>query len=274
MPRQMPRPMSPQTRRWMFAIALTAVALAPALVSRAPAQDAKKPIKALLVIGGCCHEYQNQKDILAKGIAARANVDVTIAYEADKGTKKLNPIYANPDWSKGYDVIIHDECSADVSDKAIVERILQPHRDGLPAVLLHCGMHSYRVPKSDEWFKFTGLTTRNHGPQKPIEITFNPESPITKNLAGWTTGDEELYNEENLGKTAKALARGKQLDKDYVVAWTNSYGDKTRVFATTLGHNDKTVGDPRYLDLVTNGLLWSVDKLGADGRPVAGFGPK
>jgi type 1 glutamine amidotransferase len=33
------------------------------------------------------------------------------------------------------------------------------------------------------------------------------------------------------------------------------------VFATTLGHNTQTVDDPRYLDLVTRGLLWSVGKL-------------
>jgi type 1 glutamine amidotransferase len=33
------------------------------------------------------------------------------------------------------------------------------------------------------------------------------------------------------------------------------------VFATTLGHNNDTVADPRYLDLVTRGLLWSLGKL-------------
>ena len=48
-----------------------------------------------------------------------------------------------------------------------------------------------------------------------------------------------------------------------VVAWTNRYNGKTRVFGTTLGHNNDTVADPRYLDLVTRGLLWSVDKLDA-----------
>ena len=33
------------------------------------------------------------------------------------------------------------------------------------------------------------------------------------------------------------------------------------MFATTLGHNNDTVADARYLDLVTRGLLWSVGKL-------------
>lgn len=256
-------------RRILLAAFIVVVGLVPLL----PAQDPAKPIKALLVLGGCCHDYKAQKDILAKGIAARGNVDVTIAYDPDTTTKHLNPIYEKPDWSKGYDVVIHDECSADVKDAEVVERILAPHRDGLPAVLLHCGMHCYRVPKSDEWFKFTGLTTRNHGPQQPIEIAFNPGSPITKNLANWTTINEELYREDNLWKTATPLARGKQGKNDFVVAWTNAYG-KGKVFATTLGHNNKTVEDPRYLDLVTNGLLWATGHLGDDGRPAAGYGPK
>jgi hypothetical protein len=52
---------------------------------------------------------------------------------------------------------------------------------------------------------------------------------------------------------------GKKVD-DYVVTWVNQYG-KTRVFCTTLGHNTATVADPRYLELVTRGLLWSCDKL-------------
>jgi type 1 glutamine amidotransferase len=49
--------------------------------------------------------------------------------------------------------------------------------------------------------------------------------------------------------------------KDATVVWTNNYRMKTRVFATTLGHNNATVEDDRYLDLVTRGLLWSCDKL-------------
>jgi type 1 glutamine amidotransferase len=242
------------------------------------AADEARPIRALLVIGGCCHDYAKQKDILAKGIAARANVEVTIAYDPDTTTKHLNPVYEKPDWAKGYDVIIHDECSSDVKDLAVINRILDPHREGIPAVILHCGMHCYRsegYPKMTPWFEFTGLATTGHGPQAPIAITFvDKEGPITKGLEDWTTINEELYNNitGKLLETAQPLARGKQTTKgaggkentsDYVVAWTNQYKGKTRVFATTLGHNNTTVADPRYLDLVTRGLLWSVNKLDA-----------
>lgn len=236
----------------------------------------EKPIRALLVIGGCCHDYKKQQELLTKGISARANVQWVIAYDPDTTTKHLNPIYANDDWAKGFDVVVHDECSADVKDTATIERILKPHKAGLPAVILHCGMHSFRsegYPKATPWFEFTGLPSTGHGPQAPITITFtDPESPITKGMKNWTTINEELYNNSagKLLETAQPLARGKQTYKskdgketsnEFVVAWTNTYNGKAKVFATTLGHNNDTIADERYLELVTRGLLWSTGKL-------------
>ena len=100
------------------------------------AQDAPKPIRALLVIGGCCHDYATQKDILTKGISARANIQWAIAYDPDKTTKHLNPVYETADWAKKFDVIVHDECCSDVADLDIINRVLEPHRQGLPAVVL------------------------------------------------------------------------------------------------------------------------------------------
>jgi type 1 glutamine amidotransferase len=257
-------------------------ALSAALVALAAPSPAKpgddRPVRALLVIGGCCHDYAKQKNILTKGISARANVQWTIAYDPDKTTKHLNPVYEKPDWAKGYDVVVHDECSADVKDPAVVDRILQPHKDGLPAVVLHCGMHCYRTagwPKvTTPWFAFTGLATTGHGPQAPIEVTYTDKaSPITRGLSDWKTINEELYNNitGKLLDTAQPLASGKQVVRrkgkeqtaESIVVWTNTYNGKAKVFATTLGHNNETVGDARYLDLVARGLLWSVGKLDA-----------
>ena len=48
---------------------------------------------------------------------------------------------------------------------------------------------------------------------------------------------------------------------------------KTRVFSTTIGHNNATVEDARYLDLVARGLLWATGKLNDDGTPAKGYGP-
>src|SRR5829696_2619385 len=164
------------------------VTLVICLALPARAQDDPRPIRALLILGGCCHDYANQQKILADGLAARANVRVTVAYDPDKGTKHLNPVYANKDWAKGFDVIIHDECSADVKDLDVIEdTILKPHKDGLPAVVLHCGMHSYRSEgwrkAATPWFEFTGMPSTGHGAQRPIAITFtDKDSPITKGM--------------------------------------------------------------------------------------------
>ncbi len=259
----------------MVALAISAVAISIPGTAAAPAEETK-PIRALLVIGGCCHDYKKQQDLLTKGISARANVQWAVSYDPDTTTKHLNPIYEKEDWAKGFDVILHDECSSDVKDPKIVERILKPHQAGLPAVIVHCGMHCYRTegfPKTTPWFEFTGLASTGHGPQAPIDIEYNDkESAITKGLEGWKTVNEELYNNSagKLLETAQPVAKGKQTIKtkdgkerveEAVVAWTNTYNGKTKVFATTLGHNNDTVGDARYLDLVTRGLLWSVGKL-------------
>jgi hypothetical protein len=259
------------------------------------AADAPKPLRALLVTGGCCHEYGAQKDILKKGIEARANVVVDIVYSDDTTTKPPLPIYGNPDYANGYDLVIHDECAADMNDPKVVEGVLKPHRDGLPGVNLHCAMHSYRIgdPKDPVtlgtphgyWFEYLGLQSCEHYAKKPIAITFtDKENPIVKGFEDWTTIDEEHYNNVHVFDTAHPLAHGKQVlpqrnggskTNDFVVVWTNEYGpNKTRVFSTTIGHQTETVSDPRYLDLVTRGVLWATGHLNDDGTPAAGYGPK
>lgn len=267
---------SPST---VFFLIASLSAAAPGLffnASSAASAEEAKPIRALLIIGGCCHDYKQQQALLTKGVSARANVQWAISYDPDTGTRHLNPWYEKEDWAQGFDVVVHDECCSDVKDLKTVEKILQPHRKGLPGVILHCGMHSYRTegyPKTTPWFDFTGLASTGHGPQVPVAISFvEDDHPITKGMQNWTTANEELYNNAagKLLETAQPLAQGQQMWKDEkggdktasaTCVWTNTYNGKTKVFATTLGHNNVTVTDPRYLDLVTRGLLWSVGKL-------------
>lgn len=280
---------------------LVLVALATGLFFTQAADNAAKPLRVLIVAGGCCHEYDKQPMALKDGIESRLNAVVDIAYNPDKSTKATFEIYQAKDWAKDFDVIIHDECSADVTDPAYVANILNAHKAGVPAVNLHCAMHSYRWGNYREpvqagadnagWYEFIGLQSTSHGPQEPIDITFTDTAhPITRGLQNWTTIKEELYNNiQILG--GKPLASGRQMQKprakkgqpadpnakaveaNAVVAWTNEYGpNKTRVFSTTLGHNTETVADARYLDLVSRALLWTTSKLGEDGKPVAGYG--
>ena len=224
------------------------------------------PIKALLVTGGCCHDYAHQKDILKAGLEARARIRVDVVYVPDSNTHPALPIYGNAGYATGYDVVIHDECAADIKDPAVIQGVLKPHQDGIPGVNLHCAMHCYRFgeftkPVADgapnaAWYEYLGLQSSGHGPQEPIVINYvDPAHPATTGLAGWTTIREEHYNNIRIFDSAHALARGVQVihDKsgavkqtnDLVVAWTNLYRGRTRVFSTTIGHNNETVADAR-----------------------------
>ncbi len=228
----------------------------------------KPPIKALLVCGGCCHDYDHQKFILTKGISKMANVEWTIVREGGASLDHKISIYSKPEWWKGYDVIVHDECFANVKDVAFIDGIVAAHKAGVPAVNLHCAMHCYRPDGYRGWFDMLGIESRVHGKQIPIDVTYlDKDSAITKNFENWTTIKEELYNNVKVLENCKPLARGKQTDgtkvTETVVAWTNDFHG-TRIFCTTLGHNNETVADDRYLNLVTRGLLWSVDKLNDD----------
>src|SRR5580765_8112918 len=129
--------------------------------------NAAEPLKVLLITGGCCHDYAQQKDILKKGIEARANVTIDQIHTNDSSTKPPLAILGNPDYAKGYDLVIHDECGSDISDPKLIAAVLAPHRAGLPGMNLHCAMHCYRVGNPNQkaeagsersaWFDYLGL---------------------------------------------------------------------------------------------------------------------
>lgn len=267
-----------KTKQTITALALAAFAAIPCLHA-----EETKPLKALLLTGGCCHDYKAQKDILKKGIEARANIIVDQIHTDNSTVKPDLPIYGLPDYAKGYDVVIHDECAAGITDPKVIEGVLAPHKAGTPGVNLHCAMHSYRFgnfqkpvedgAENSRWYEYLGLQSTGHGPKKPVEITYvDKEHPITKGLSDWTTGDEELYNNLKVFPTAHPLAKGKQGKEETVVTWTNDYKG-TRVFNTTIGHFNETVSDARYLDLVTRGVLWACGKIDEKGNIAEGYAP-
>ena len=228
--------------------------------------NAIKPIRALLVCGGCCHDYDVQQTLIGRGLEERAHIEVTIVQQGGRTTNTKIPLYENADWYKDFDVVLHDECFADVADRNWTDRILAPHRAGLPAVVIHCAMHCYR-DGSDEWFKFCGVTSRRHGAAYPHEVlNHDPQHPIMQKFgAAWANPAGELYWIEKVWPTAHPLGvtKNKELGTEEVCVWTNQY-EKGRVFGTTLGHHNETVSSPAFLDMLTRGTLWACGKLNDD----------
>jgi type 1 glutamine amidotransferase len=241
----------------------------------ATAAEALKPIRALLITGGCCHDYEAQKKIISEGVSSRANVQWTIVHEGKDRTDKVS-IYANPDWAKGFDIVVHNECFGAIEDVPYVERIAKPHYEGLPAVMLHCSTHSYRAAKTDEWRQAVGQTSMSHEKSRDLEIkVVASDHPVMRGFPnGWLDPKDELYKNVKLWPNLVPLAQayGVETKQDHVVIWTNTYG-KGLVFGTTLGHSNTTMQDPVYLDLVARGLLWACDQLDESGKPKPGYGP-
>jgi type 1 glutamine amidotransferase len=251
----------------MFQPILRTVSMAGLLAAAASsfAADAAsgKPLRALLVTGGCCHNYPLQTAALTNAVGQFAKVQWTVVNEGGSGTKAMIPLYDQPDWAKAYDVVVHNECFADTTDHAYIRKITSAHKAGVPAAVIHCAMHTYRAVDIDDWREFLGVTSRRHDHQSNYPVKkLVADHPILKGLPdNWVTPKDELYVIDKLWPNAKALAtsRSERDGKDYPVIWTNQFG-KARVFGTTYGHSDETFRDPVFLDYVSRGVLWAAGR--------------
>ncbi|MBT7535541.1 MAG: hypothetical protein HN610_08255, partial [Verrucomicrobia bacterium] len=72
--------------RFFLPLALTALVSSAGYHTSVLSDDSSdvRTLKALLVAGGCCHDYTHQHEILAEGIQSRANVQVDVVWTDDR----------------------------------------------------------------------------------------------------------------------------------------------------------------------------------------------
>jgi type 1 glutamine amidotransferase len=223
-----------------------------------------KPLRILLITGGCCHNYPLQTQQFTNAMAKVAAAEWTVVKEGGTGTRAEISLYDNPDWAKGYDVVVHNECFADTTNPVYLRKITSAHHAGVPAVVIHCAMHTYRSAEIDDWREFLGVTSKRHDHQSkyPVKLT-EPAHPILKGVSkNWVTPMDELYIIDKMWPNAKTLATSvsERDNKTYPVIWTNQYG-QARVFGTSYGHSDEMWRDENFLTLITRATLWAAGKL-------------
>lgn len=244
------------------AIAVLACVAVTAYADDADSNAAEEPeIRALLVTGGCCHDYDEQTQILKDGLAERLSISVEVVRGDDARETELE-IYREADWAAQYDIVIHNECYGGVTDEAFVKGIVKAHLDGTPAVFIHCAMHSYRdSPAADQWRNLIGLTSRRHESKHAVSVVSVAEThPIMQGFPDvWTTKQGELYVVEDIwpGCEVLATAYGTDTGREHPVIWTNTRG-LTRVFGTTLGHYSETMREDLFLDTLARGIEWTL----------------
>ena len=254
----------------LLLIALCGLPWIPPLSLVGAEKKEKEPeaIQALLVTGGCSHDYATRKRIIVQGIRERVKrkIEWRIVHEGDGESDVRIPLFEADKWAEGYDIVVHDHCFPRVKDSAYVDRVLDPHRAGLPAVLLHGSMMSFRTG-DERWFDFCGVTSRSHDRDGPVVVETISESGgllngVLSKESPWSIPREELYRIEKVVSGATQLTHSSDRDgKFHLNSWTHTYGGKSRIFGTTLGNEVKTFASPTYLDLIARGFLWALCEL-------------
>lgn len=222
-----------------------------------------EPIRALIVTGGCCHNYLFQTFALGSGVQRVANVDFEVVNVGGRGTEAMIDLYNEPDWAEPYEVVIHNECFANTAEPEYIRRITEAHRGGTPAVVVHCAMHSYRAAEIDDWREFLGVTSRKHEHQSnyPVKVAAPDHALMRGFPVDWTTPKDELYLIEKVWPNTTVLATSKSetSGEEHAVMWANDFGG-TRVAGTTYGHSDETFEDETFLRWIARAIVWAAGK--------------
>jgi uncharacterized protein len=235
------------------------------------ADETAPPIRALLVTGGGWHDFETQKNLITEGLSERIHVHWTIDHEAGRRADFAPTRFENTDWIEGFDIVIHNHGLTNLREHdPLAARIADAHaKSGVAAVVIHNTLHSLRDSK--QWHEFMGVVSRRHESNRPREIrNLAPEHPIMRGFGEtWKPATVELYTIEGLspGVTLLADCYGEDTGRRHVTYWTHRYG-KAPVFGTTIGHDNRAVADPVYLNTLARGVLWATGKLDADGNPL------
>lgn len=221
-------------------------------------------IQALMISAGSFHDYLRQATIFADAVGKAVPVDWTLAVQnVHPGTTMRFPIYSRPDWAQGFDIVVHNECAADVDDPDFIRGITSAHRaHKVPAMVIHCAMHSYRAAAIDDWRELLGITSMTHTAQHRIAVKWADGHPLSAGMPrDWLTPRDELYVVLKQWPNVKVLASAVSPEdqREYPLAWTGDYHG-VPVFGTTLGHGMATWEDPVFQELLVRGFKWAVGR--------------
>ncbi|MGK0238259.1 MAG: ThuA domain-containing protein [Verrucomicrobiia bacterium] len=237
-----------------------------ALVGCSQIPEEAAPLKILQLAGGCCHDYENQKVVIAEGLKLRFDCEVDTVHEGDDRDYELS-IFKQDNWAADYDVVLFNICYGHVKNEAMILDVVdQATREKKGIVALHCSAHSYRetTEGTAAWRAMLGVSSRKHEKRHPVKVSNrNSSHPIMKDFPKtWDIPQEEVYIIFDRAEGIEVLGDtyGPETEATHPVIWTNEYRE-ARVFGTTLGHFTETMAEEVYLDLIANGTLWSVGKL-------------
>lgn len=227
----------------------------PALLADDPAPE-PKPLRVQLLHGGDLHDDETLVAIIKAGLEARLERKLawkTREVEADDETFEWPQ---NTDKTYDVQLVIHLHCLPGASDK-LRDALLVPHRAGVPGLLIHGALRSFRGSK--QWTDLSGASLEAWRRSGPIRVQPLSASKLGEALQPWKVSRDEIYPVRSLEKGAEAVAEliFEGEPTKYPGCWTNRYGSSgTRVFTSVFGHESATVAQYEYLDALANAVVW------------------
>lgn len=232
----------------------------------------QKQIKIIQVAGGCCHEYDKQMPLTKAAFEKSFNCKVDSFVEGT-GRTHLHSKLKEKNWSEGYDVVLLSLCFGHIKDDEFILSVVEEaSKNNKGIVFLHCSLHNFRSTEKGTaaWRKLLGLTSQSHEKKGDLVCeNTNPEHPIMKGFPqAITFPDEEVYIITKKDEKVKELGRafGAKTKEFHPVIWTQEVSG-CKVFGTSVGHSTGTYKVQAYTDLLTRGLLWTINGLNTDGTP-------
>lgn len=232
---------------------------------------------------GRWHDYSSQRAAFTE-ISNAAGWDLTVA---SGSVEETHAFLRQPDFAQGQDAIVYNFCFADSEDLAAMSNLIAQTEDaGVPALLIHCAMHSWwatfkkggPIPGNDlgkaradrdlierwaeergetpmpAWGDFTGVASIKHGRKKAIRLEAVSEHPAVGSLPeDYETSKTELYNNQYLTPDVIPLVIGHQSRDEAIVMWLAPRGG-SQIIGLTLGHEDAEWQDPVFRQLLQNGV--------------------
>ena len=232
---------------------------------------------------GKWHDYSSQLQSFRE-VADEAGWELTVA-TGDK--KSLSGFLHGEDYAAGQDVVVYNFCLADSRDMDAMQNLMaQTVVGGVPAMLVHCAMHSWwdsfkkgkPIPgntlgkaRADKkllkhwrkqhpdrplpaWGDFTGVASTGHGRQEPISLAATGDHPVTRKIpAAYATPATELYNNHYLTPDVEPLLMGRQGGDEAIVMWLAPRGE-SQLIGLTLGHGAREWQDPVFRQLLVDSV--------------------
>jgi len=219
------------------------------------------PLKILQLAGECCHDYENQKVVIAEGLKLRFDCEIDTVHEGDDSDYELS-IFKMDNWAEGYDGVLFNICYGPVENETMILDVVDQatsEQKGIVAIL-----YRETTEVTAAWRAMLGVSSRKHEKKHPVMVSNrNSSHPIMKDFSeAWDIPEENLYIIFDRAEEIEVLGDTyvPQTEATHPIIWTNEYREE-RVFGRTLGYFAKAMAEKVYLDLVANGTFWSVGRM-------------